>query len=499
MADAGDGTAGGGDGGAPAAGQIDPAMQQVLQTFQTSLQQMNNNFMAAVTALQAAQPAPVYALDANTPFNLHNRASKALLDTMSSSLTFSGMEKWDGSMEKLPIFQTALRLRAAGQFWNQGTGDILTINGHHLFDNITQITMQDVQNAHNNRADHRARQNAKAMYDCIVESIDGPIYSTLFNQDGNNPPQDGPTLYYIMMQHTGQQSVQVKINAREKLANLNPGAHKFELPALNTELSRLFVLSQHVDEMEKILAVLKVYKKIRQPVEWVQWVDQASSRILDPNGPRAITQAQAFMNEAAGKATELTQTLKWKEASTISKEDAMQKTLETQIIAMITNQKKQSSGVTASPTAATGGAVTDTPKTKSTPPFLKHWNTDGTRHKVGDTKQYNGQTYHFCDYPDHRAGIKWHTHTAEDCKLRKKWIDAGKPKANNSATPPSAVAHVATNVVTNAATDNTSDTNANAGSTGTADHAVFLANLLLDPQLSDEARASISEHLQTHE
>jgi len=68
----------------------------------------------------------------------------------------------------------------------------------------------------------------------------------------------------------------------------------------------------------------------------------------------------------------------------------------------------------------------DPPKeifSKGSPPWLKHFkDADGNKHKIGDTKEFKGKTYHYCDTPNYRDRTKRHIHTAVDCSVRKKWL-----------------------------------------------------------------------------
>ena len=61
------------------------------------------------------------------------------------------------------------------------------------------------------------------------------------------------------------------------------------------------------------------------------------------------------------------------------------------------------------------------------PPFIQHFKsspaTNATAYKVGATKTWNGETYHFCDCPTHRNKIRWHTHSADSCRTRKRWME----------------------------------------------------------------------------
>ena len=69
---------------------------------------------------------------------------------------------------------------------------------------------------------------------------------------------------------------------------------------------------------------------------------------------------------------------------------------------------------------------------KSLPPWKTHFqhtvNGVKTPYKVGDTKTWKGQTYYFCDCPNHRDRIKWHTFPAETCRTRKRWLERKKKK-----------------------------------------------------------------------
>ena len=71
------------------------------------------------------------------------------------------------------------------------------------------------------------------------------------------------------------------------------------------------------------------------------------------------------------------------------------------------------------------------------PPWIKHWqhNVNGKqiKYKVGDTKNWKGETWHYCDCPNHRNCIKWHLHTAEDCTTRQRWLKKEKIKIEANA------------------------------------------------------------------
>jgi len=60
----------------------------------------------------------------------------------------------------------------------------------------------------------------------------------------------------------------------------------------------------------------------------------------------------------------------------------------------------------------------DPPKkkfSKESPPWLKHFkDLNCTKHKIGDTKEFKGKIYHYCDTPSHCDRDKWRIHAAVD-------------------------------------------------------------------------------------
>jgi hypothetical protein len=73
------------------------------------------------------------------------------------------------------------------------------------------------------------------------------------------------------------------------------------------------------------------------------------------------------------------------------------------------------------------------------PPFVKHFKSstgsDGQKFKVGSKKIWNNSTWYFCDCPNHRDKVKWHTHDeATECRTRKQWLEKeNEPRANLAA------------------------------------------------------------------
>ena len=98
-------------------------------------------------------------------------------------------------------------------------------------------------------------------------------------------------------------------------------------------------------------------------------------------------------------------------------------------------------------------------------PFLKHYKSssgaDTTNYKVGDTRDFEGQTYHFCDFPIHRDPLKWHPFPYTEYRLRTKWLaDKGYIDKDPNAPPP--IANVSDSDVATEPTDLTDITSLDA-------------------------------------
>ena len=63
------------------------------------------------------------------------------------------------------------------------------------------------------------------------------------------------------------------------------------------------------------------------------------------------------------------------------------------------------------------------------PPVVRHFkqknDPDSQICKGGDSKIWNSVTYYFCDFPTQKDKLKWHTHTAKNCRTCKCWLYSG--------------------------------------------------------------------------
>jgi len=182
---------------------------------------------------------------------------------------------------------------------------------------------------------------------------------------------------------------------------------------------QLFVLctTQYfiLDDNERIQHTLNVYSKIKQPEMWAQWT-RTKVDLFDEN---QITVCQDFMNTAVVKFNKINSTEHGFKGSV----HTVQENIVALIVTKATNKplkKKRRTKFKEEYDEA------DPPKkkfSKGSPPWLKHFkDADGNKHKIGDTKEFRGKTYHYCDTSNYRDRTKRHKHAAVDFSVCKKWL-----------------------------------------------------------------------------
>ena len=382
----------------------------------------------------APAPTPVFdPFDSTKPFDLSTRAGSTAYSTISAPLD----EVWDGHVATFPSFIVALRLRSEEGKWNATAPQgILTFPtgttgvSNNILTDYHSVTDAQIETARDARTDQRAIQNAKAMFKCIKSSIKGALKDTIFTQIGNMPTHsDGNTLFKTLTSFTTVASLQLSMLSFQNILDFNPFDWEFNIPVINGKLIHLFTLattqSRVLAKSERIQHTVNVYSKILQPEMWAQWVRNK----IDFFEEGGITVCQDFMNSATMKYNKI--------ACTTSGFKGSVHTVHDDIVAMMaksqpSNKRKQDNEII---------DITKSPPTKKvkrdTPPFMTHYKdaSTGIKYKVGDTKEYGGKTFYYCDAPTHLNKIKWHTHTTDSCRVRKLWL---KSKTDND----SAVANV---------------------------------------------------------
>ena len=435
------------------------ALAQAIAQFNAA------NTAAATAATNASAAASAAALldpvFQTAPFNLTTRIGQAAYDKACAKLE----DMWDGNVQKFPAFVLALQVRAGESNWNAAAPQgILTFtdalgNNLNLLTDYHQLTEAAITAAFTARtADPRAVQNATAMYRCIKQSIEGDLRTTLLLQVSNAPlSEDGVALFFKLTRFTIVASGQLSITSFKQILEFQPADHAFNIATINSQLLNLFFLAttrnRILDSSERIQHTLAVYERIQQPEAWAQWVRQK----LEDNDNGLIPDCHAFMNAAVLKYNQIA-------GKHDGKFPGSSTTLQEDIVAMLANKRKPIATAAASPDGDTPAAKRATSKL---PPFIKHFKTsaeaDAAPHKVGDSKTWNNETWYFCDCPNHRDRIKWHTHTHTDCKTRARWVASkGKGAAAHAAEVPPVVIPSSDATTVSSATTATNTTSATA-------------------------------------
>ena len=277
-----------------------------------------------------------------------------------------------------------------------------------------------VVEARDNRTNPRAIQNAKAMYFCVAGSLVDQIKSMLFEQTENIPEEDGPTLLIKAIESSQALGTAASIKAMQKLSTFDPSSVGYDITKVNTAMFNLMTqaaatLGASYPNNIKVAYLIQTYGRILQPETWVRWVDGERAKVPPPD-------AQTLANNAVARAAVLEQEGHWKPSK-------MTQVQELQV--MLANKNKRKTSPTkddkdpkkkpsdkskVKPDDEKGGGGEGKGKR---PKFLKKSkDADGNPYKLGDTKEFNGTTYYFCD-ARHRFGLRWHTHKPEDCATRR--------------------------------------------------------------------------------
>jgi hypothetical protein len=175
--------------------------------------------------------------------------------------------------------------------------------------------------------------------------------------------------------------------------------------------------------------------------QWARWISEIRKQ-FDNHGTRplfpyrstndlmqaAIIKYNKIVNESQGNF----------QGSSISLRD--------DIVAQVVAKRKAPPAKAA---AATGSSSSDSDEPdakKKLPPFIRHWKAskelDSTKYKLGDTKFWSGETWHFCDCPNHQNQVKWHTYAPSACDICTAWLakNPNKNSANAADIPSSVVA-----------------------------------------------------------
>jgi len=243
----------------------------------------------------------------------------------------------------------------------------------------------------------------------------------------------------------------------KKLMKLDPADYDFVIPDVNKALCNLVLLSstpqRPIPEQEQVNHAINAYKRIKQPEMWAHWVREQMNDYLR----NRITSIQPFLKYNQIKSEQDGQ---FNAASTTIQED---------IVAMFAAKTAKKGTKRKSDVKAEQEAQPEPKK----PPFLRHFKhstaPDAPLYQVGDSKEWDGVTYYFCDAPTHRDKVRWHRHPPDNCNVRKRYL------AKKNANEPNAEA----NVVDDTPDDATQATQVSSAAAQDSDIASLLASALV--------------------
>ncbi|CAJ1958403.1 unnamed protein product [Cylindrotheca closterium] len=356
-----------------------------------ALPQVGAQFLAQLQAQQtaaaaaAAAPAPpahtaVYNLhDSGQPVDLSSRSGAAAADKASAKLPI----EITGKETEIVLWIQALKSHCSETYMEAaGPTGILDFGGKNLLTHYHSILMTDILQ--------------------------------LFGLNGSMPTLgkgDRPTLFKAIIDTTAPASLLVSMQALTDLGILDPADFDFDIKRINAKASQLIALAttsaRSLSDPECIQLLLTIYSRIKQPHAWFLWVQQKitdfeEGQMNAPAGGASLY--PAFMQNAARKANQLnvdkSQSHAWK--STTLTEDVVAMTADAKKYFDAKNNKKEDN----KPPAKKPGRNPTAPSSKLLPPFIKHFKkpeSEGNApYIVGDTKDFKGTTWHFCNCPTHR-------------------------------------------------------------------------------------------------
>ena len=302
---------------------------------------------------------------------------------------------------------------------------IISGTAYNLLDDYGKITAAQIEAAHVTCAsagDIRARQNAQMMYECLTNSITDDAKSALASRELNFH-EDGPTLFFHIV---NQLFTAMFLNAQatlNKLAEFHPKHFRYDILQvsnfIHAAVKTLKAASSSggmITDQETLYFQFKIYKKIKAPAEWISHILFLEATIASNAGYLLDT----LFNEVQSKYTNLSNQGLWCPSN---------KTPEEQTLAMVAQQQQNKSKGSSSPKKESSSKSPS--KEEKGPPFAHK------ESKLGDTKQWNGKTYHYC--PANHKHTHWHTHKVEECNTYKKM---SKGETNNISSSSSNNNHV---------------------------------------------------------
>ena len=329
--------------------------------------------------------------------------------------------KFTWKVNTLQLFLVDLKPKAKTCHWDHPTHGILTVavdgteyNILNVYGKITDLQVEAARAACNAvDANPRAKQNSQMMYKCLMASMTKEAKSPLASRN-QYFHEDGPSLFFHVVSQLFTATFSNAQVTCDNLSDFHPKWFCYDVIQVNNYISSTVMTIKAassaggtITDQEILYFQFKVYKKIKAPVEWTTHIFFLESTVASTPGYTPET----LFNETQAKYSTLLNQGLWKLSD---------KSPEEQTLAMVAQQqhvKKGSNNPTKSKPNSTQGAK-PTEKDKKNPPFAN------SPSKLGNTKQWNGNTYYWC--PANHNYSHWNMHKVEECNSLQEDDERGK-------------------------------------------------------------------------
>lgn len=418
------------------AAAVAQAVQAVIPDANNQAQIIANAVQNAIQAVQPqSQAAPIatYASPYDVPdvLDLTSKNGATLYANAIKELPLPS--KYSGKPQELRPFITHLRMRAQDCSWS----NILVIdkNGEtlNLLHDYGRLDQADIDAARTERdgaqITTRQKQNARMMYECIRNSINGYILNKVSESATH---RDGPSLFYAIIKASHTTTFSHLHHARSTLQAINPKTYSYDIEQTNQAIMAIYeaqdASTNGLSDDEKLFYLFQAYQRIQLPAEWSSFVTSLKTE-LDRGNPLSPLE---LMNAAEGKYHRLKDNNQWKPSDKSMAEEFVS------MLSKVAKDKKNSNPIINSSRGSKQNKKDKQKGDKNNSPQRKPLPFKDEHGKEGDQREFDGKTFHWCDGNHPKRGPGWGTHEPNDCFAKKdktnKASKNNKPsnKANNS-------------------------------------------------------------------
>ena len=338
--------------------------------------------------------------------------------------------KFDGKSGSINSFHEKLLRRAEECGWNQGAGDIITVNGENSIQHYGRISVDQIRAHAAIYMDNSSRQtqNNDQFYRCIMNSLTEECSNKVINMPseytiviGYQSFKSAILLYKALMQKAIVHTRATASNFRTNLSSLDT-----YMPLVNSNIEKF---SQYVSDCvtgleargersEDLLDNLFKGYKVATDAKFVSYIEQKETEYFDGAHITSDSLMQLAENKYAARVVRGEWGGKSEEQNQIIALSSTVTSLQNSLKLKQQTKKKN-----------------DKPKGKGKPKKsnIKNdskWAWKDIAPKNGEkTKKFSGKTYYWC--PHHKA---WTLHKPEECNKRSTGSDSNDSTASSAKT-----------------------------------------------------------------